>query len=97
MNQKQINYFVIKFQMKMAGSVPSVAAWWVDGISELSASEKAEVFNQIQGSLDLLARDRGAEHEDLPLWVPGVFEDGISSLDEIHESISNEDDFDLSL
>ena len=97
MNKKQINYFVEKFESKMSGSVPSVSAWWIDGISELSASEKAEVFNRIQGSMDLQARDRGAEHEDLPLWVPGVFEYGVSSLDEIHESISNEDDFDLSL
>jgi len=64
-----VNYFVEKFESKMSGSVPSIAAWWVDGISELSPGEKAEVFRQIRGSMDLLARDRGAEHDDFPSWI----------------------------
>ena len=64
-----VRYFVDKFEMKMSGSVPSVAAWWIDGIGEITAAEKRGIWVRIQGSLDLLARDRGAEHEDFPTWI----------------------------
>jgi len=64
-----VSYFVIKFSMKMSGSVPSVAAWWIDGIDEISAAEKRAIWVRIQGCLDLVSRDRGAEHEDFPTWI----------------------------
>ena len=65
---KMYEYFVNKFEMKMADILPSVAAEWIDGIGELTNDQKLKVWNNIQPSLDTYSRDRQLEHGDMPSW-----------------------------
>ena len=64
-----VRYFVNKFEMKMFFSLPSDAAWWVDGIGEINNNERRGIWFRIQDSLDRLSRDRQAEHGDMPAWI----------------------------
>lgn len=64
----QIEYFENKFIMKMDGSLPSEAAWWIDGIGELDEWEKISIWMRVKNFIDWDSRDRGAEHGDVPEW-----------------------------
>ena len=67
--REQVTYFVNKYKMKMNNSVPSVAAYWIDGIGEMRTSDKRKVWKRIQKNIDQDSRDRGWENEDYPSWI----------------------------
>lgn len=64
----QVEYFINKFDMKMNGSLPAEAAWWIDGIGELKEWEKIVIWLRVKEFIDWKSRDRQAEHGDVPDW-----------------------------
>ena len=55
----------------MAGSLPSTAAWWIDGINKGTEEDMREIFSQARSSMDWTSRDRQREHGDMPTWYRG--------------------------
>jgi hypothetical protein len=71
----QVDYYVEKFKDKMPATTEQGAAYWIDGIGGLSASEKKSVFSGIRG---LVTRESG---RDMPEWAneSAIFEDGFGT------------------
>lgn len=65
----QVEYFTWKFYAKMHNTVPSTAAWWVDGIGELGNQDKLRIWKNIQFMLDNESPDPGAQSDDWPDFV----------------------------
>lgn len=71
MNSETKRFYAEKFEMKMAGSLPSTAAWWIDGINRGTEEDMREIFSQARSSMDWTSRDRQREHGDMPTWYRG--------------------------
>lgn len=67
--KSRAKYYTEKFGMKMNGSLPSEAAWWIDGIGNIDTGTKVLIWKNIQKYLDRDSRDRQLEHADLPEWL----------------------------
>ena len=62
----EVKYFIEKFRDKMQGTTPGSAAWWVDGITEVSDEEKLEIWTGIQQYID---KKGEKDPTELPAWV----------------------------
>ena len=69
--QTKLNY-IEKFRMKMTDSLPSVAAWWIDGINAGTPEDLNEIWYEIRNEIDWTAKDPSRERGDMPAWVGKV-------------------------
>jgi hypothetical protein len=88
-DQEQIDYFIEKFATKMGGTTRQSAAWWVDGITEISDDIKRAVWAGIQEYIP--KRPFPLNKADLPEWT-NESELKDDKADETHISLT-EDDF----
>lgn len=65
--QEQVDYYIEKFATKMDGTTRQSAAWWVDGITELSDDAKRAVWAGIQQHIP--KRPFPLNKSDLPEWA----------------------------
>lgn len=61
----KVKEYIDKFNNKMSGSSRQTAAWWIDGISDLSSEEKKQIWNGIQYNIKKDANRKA----DMPEWV----------------------------
>jgi hypothetical protein len=69
-------YYIEKFRSKMTDSLPSVAAWWIDGINAGTPDDLNEIWYEVRNEIDWVAKDPSRERGDMPTWVGKVIVHG---------------------
>lgn len=69
MNAEERNYYINKFRMKMAGSLPSVAAEWIEGCNRGTNRDRAMIYDAIRNDLDWVAKDPQRMAGNMPTWT----------------------------
>jgi hypothetical protein len=68
MRLQEKNFYIEKFRMKMAGSLPSVAAEWIDGINKGTREQLAKIFMTVRNDIDWTSPDPQREKGIMPVW-----------------------------
>lgn len=64
----EMKFYINKFQMKMSGCIPSVAAEWIDGINKGTQEQLVEIFRTVRNEMDWTSFDGARKKGDMPVW-----------------------------
>lgn len=69
MTLQEKNFYIEKFRMKMADSLPSVAAEWIDGINKGTQDDLRDIYYEVRNDIDWTSPDPQRMSGDMPVWT----------------------------